>query len=266
MRKRVERVIVTMALAGTCFVGLSPMAMAEEVGSVSSPAVEEVRPEAELSVGLYSQYVWRGYALSNDSMVIQPSMTVGYKGFGFNLWGNLDTDNEIEETNSWNETDMTLSYDWAMAGMDFGVGYIYYALEGDDTQEFYGSISKEIGFVTPSFTVYRDTDSFPGWYMSLGLDSSIPVTDDLALDLGVKAAYLIADDTQLDGGNFSDLFDGVISASMTFPVAKYLTITPELYYSFPLSSEAKDLLEASNDVYNTNEDVIYGGVSASFSF
>jgi hypothetical protein len=172
-----------MVLAGACFLGLNPLVMAGEIEPETAPVVEEARPEAELTVGLYSQYVWRGYALSNDSLVIQPSMTVSHKGFGFNLWGNLDTDNEIEDTNSWTETDMTLSYDWTMAGMDFGVGYIYYGLEGDDSQEFYGSVSKEFNFITPGFTVYRDTDSFPGWYMSLGLESSIPVSDTLEVRL-----------------------------------------------------------------------------------
>ena len=266
MRKRVERTMVTIIVAGSYFLGLSPLVMAEEIEPVAAPAIEEVRPEADLTIGLYSQYVWRGYALSNDSMVIQPSMIVSYKGFAFNLWGNLDTDNKIEDTNSWTETDMTFSYDWSMAGMDFGAGYIYYALEGDDSQEFYGSISKEFDFITPIFTVYRDTDSFAGWYMLLGLESSIPVSDTLAVDLGFSAGYLIVDDGQVDGGDYSDFLDGVLSVSMSFPVSQYISITPEMHYSFPLSSQADDLLTLANDTYSTDEDIIYGGISASFSF
>nr|MDA3834360.1 hypothetical protein [Spirochaetales bacterium] len=139
MRKRVERTIATMSLAGMCFLGFTPtLVLAEEVAEATPTVIAEPeRPEADLTVGLYSQYVWRGWALSEESLVIQPSMTVSYEGFGFNLWGNLDADNQAEDTNSWNETDMTLSYDWDMLGVDFGVGYIYYALEGDDSQEFY---------------------------------------------------------------------------------------------------------------------------------
>ncbi len=265
MRKSINRRMATVVLAGSCFMLMSGnMVMAEE--AAPAVAVEVERPEADLTVGVYSQYVWRGWALSDETLVVQPSMTVSYKGFGFNLWGSLDTDDETEDTNSWTETDMTLSYDWSMFDVDFGVGYIYYALEGDDSQEFYAGLSKEVSFVTPSFTVYRDTDSFPGWYMSLGLDSSIPVSDALALDLGFSAGYLIADDAQLDGDDFSDLFDGVVSVSMTFPVTEFLSITPEMYYSFPLSSEADDVLEAGNDGFNSDEDVFYGGVSASLSF
>ncbi len=267
MRERVERTITAMALIGTCFMGLAPLAMAaEEIEPTTAPVVEEVKPEAELAVDVMSQYVWRGYALSGENMVIQPSMTMSYKGFAFNLWGNLDTDNEIEDTNSWTETDMTMSYDWSMVGMDFGVGYIYYALEGDDSQEFYGSASKDFGFMTTGCTVYRDTDAFPGWYIATEVGTAIPLNDDLAVDLGFTAGYLIADDTQVDGGDFSDFMDGVFSVSMTIDVAKYISVTPMVSYSFPLSSESDDLLELSNDAYGSNEDIIYGGVSASFAF
>ncbi len=259
MRKRAERTLATMALAGTCFMGFVPMAMAEEV--------EAAKPEAELAVDVLSQYVWRGYALSDDNIVIQPSMTVSHKGFAFNLWANLDTDNDAADGNNWNETDMTISYDWSMSGVDFGVGYIYYALEdgADDTQEFYAAISKGFEFVTPSFTVYKDTDAAPGWYMNLALESSIPVNEELAVDVGFSVGYLIVDELQVDGGDYSDFHDGVISVAMTFDVVEYVSVTPMLSYSFPLSSEADDLLEASN-AGNGDEDILYGGVNVSFAF
>ena len=56
-------------------------------------------PSADASVAFLSKYVWRGFELSDDSIVIQPSMTVAYKGFGMNLWGNLDTDYFATKTN-----------------------------------------------------------------------------------------------------------------------------------------------------------------------
>ena len=101
------------------------------------PAVmaEEEAPSAEAAVGFYSKYVWRGFELSDDSIVIQPSLSVAYKGFGANLWANLDTDLYGADTHKWNETDYTLSYDGAYEKFGYGVGWIYYALDGtDDTQ------------------------------------------------------------------------------------------------------------------------------------
>ena len=41
---------------------------------------EEEAPSAEASVAFLSKYVWRGFELSDDSLVIQPSMTTSYKG------------------------------------------------------------------------------------------------------------------------------------------------------------------------------------------
>ena len=53
---------------------------------------EEEAPSGGADIALLSQYVWRGYAFSDSSIVIQPSISAGYKGFGLNLWGNLDID------------------------------------------------------------------------------------------------------------------------------------------------------------------------------
>lgn len=145
MKRR--RYVVPAAIVGA-MLGWMTMPMtgaAEEISTVNSTAVldsksmsipaetEEEAPAADLTVGLYSKYVWRGYELSKGSMVIQPSMTVGYKGFGFNLWGNLDTDQNEKlygDTGSnWNETDMTISYDGAYKIVGYSAGYIYYALD-----------------------------------------------------------------------------------------------------------------------------------------
>ena len=124
-----KKIIVT-TVATTLFLG----------GAALSASAEEEMPSADLSVSLLSKYVWRGYELSNDSIVIQPSMTVGYKGFGFNLWGNLDTDQDEElfgtDGGNWNETDMTLSYDGSAGMVGYSIGYIYYGLDGAaDSQE-----------------------------------------------------------------------------------------------------------------------------------
>jgi hypothetical protein len=54
-------------------------------------APAEDKPTGSLAVSALSKYVWRGYENTKDSIVVQPSMTVGYKGFSANVWGNLDT-------------------------------------------------------------------------------------------------------------------------------------------------------------------------------
>ncbi len=221
---------------------------------------EEEKPSAELGVGVYSTYVWRGFGLSDDSLVIQPGMTVGYKGFGVNLWGNLDTDQAGMESESfnWNETDVTLSYDGAAGMLGYSVGWIYYDLEGiEDTQEVYLGASLDT-ILAPSLTLYMDIANVPGYYVSLGIGHSIAMGEGLALDLGASIGFMD------DDADYSELHDGLISVSMTFPVGEYLSISPELYYSFALSSEASDYIEAVS--VTADDNYIYGGVSASFAF
>ncbi len=128
---------------------------------------EEGSPTGDLSVFLLSKYVWRGYELSKDSIVIQPSMSVGYKGFGFNLWGNLDTDQDTTlydvDGANFNETDMTLSYDGSAGMVGYSIGYIYYGLDGAaDTQEIYAGVSVDT-IAAPSLTIYRDYDRLYVW-------------------------------------------------------------------------------------------------------
>ena len=226
----------------------------------ASAYAEEEKPTADFTVGAYSKYVWRGYELSDDSIVVQPSLTVAYKGFAVNLWGNVDTDHYVTESNEFNETDLTLSYDWAMGPVGFSVGYIYYALDeeaiGEDSQEFYISASLDT-ILSPTLTLYRDSDTYRGTYVALDVSHSLPITDDIGLDLGAKVSYLDFDESDYDAFQ-----DGVLSAALSIPLTDYISVAPEVYYSFPLSSDAEDELDNGEG----DDSFFYGGVSVSYSF
>jgi hypothetical protein len=257
-----RKLLAGVAATGVCFSMFSGMAFAEED-----------KPTGNLTVGAFSQYIWRGFELSKDSIVVQPSMTVGYKGFSANLWGNLDTDpyatDDTNNSNNWNETDLTLAYGWEMGPATFSVGYIYYALDAaEDSQEFFVSAALNT-LLKPTLTVYRDTDFYPGWYTTLGISHSFPVQGDITLDLGAQASYLAADEAETyaeaDGSKYSNFHDGVLSVGLTVPVNKYITVIPKLSYTFPLSSDAEDLMRASSKS-GEDDDFIYGGVSVSMTF
>ncbi|MEN8142451.1 MAG: hypothetical protein ABFQ82_02505 [Thermodesulfobacteriota bacterium] len=245
----------TAILTGIMAIGLTAL--------MSGSALAEEKPEAGLTMGAYSQYVWRGYAFSDSSVVIQPSMTVAYKGFGVNLWGNLDTDYDDGTSKgiNWNETDMTISYDGSAGKIGYGIGWIYYNLGselGADSQEVYAGVSVDT-LLAPTLTIYNDIDNFRGYYATLGISHSIPVAEGLTLDLGAQIGYYDLDDT-----NYSEFHDGLVSAAMTFAINDYVSVTPELYYSFALTNEAEaDIIAVSSD---GDDDHIYGGVSASFAF
>jgi hypothetical protein len=241
-----------MIVAGTLTVSMLA------AGASMALAEEEV-PTADASVSIYSTYVWRGFGLSDDSIVIQPSMTVGYKGFALNLWGNLDTDYFATGTTKYNETDITLSYDGAYEKLGYGVGYIYYALDGtDDTQEFYGNLSYDILF-SPTLTFYYDVDTFSGaYYVTFDISHSFPIGEKYSLDLGALVSYL--DDNE----DYDAFHNGVLSASMSFPVGKYFSITPEFNYSFALSSDAEDYIEGLSA--DDDDSYFYGGTTISLAF
>jgi len=243
---------LSLAVLGTVFsLGLATTAMAEEA-----------KPTADLNVALLSQYVWRGFITSKDSVVIQPSMTVAYQGVGVNLWGNLDskqykTDGS-EKTSNFNETDLTLSYDGSAGIVGYGAGYIYYGLEGvRDTQEVYAKASLNT-LLTPTLTLYKEFTATKGWYVKLGIGQTLELTKDIKLALGAGAGYL---DSQT---GYNELHDGVLSATLSVPVVQYVTVSPQLYYSFPLSSKAKDYLKAVN--LTEKADCLYGGVAVDFAF
>jgi hypothetical protein len=262
MRKK-----ITAAALGICI-------LASTSGVVFA---EEDKPTADLTVAALSKYVWRGQEFSKDSVVIQPSMTVGYKGFSANLWGNLDTDlyDTTSESSNWTETDLTLSYDRSFGAVGVTAGYIFYGLDGaNDSQEIFVSASLDT-LLAPTLSVYRDYDNYAGWYVTLGVSHSFPITADLNLDLGAQVGYLEADEASTYGEvisgaeseteAYSALHDGTLSASMSFPVNEYISVTPSLTYVFPLSSEASDLMELRSK-NGTDDSFLYGGVSFSMAF
>ena len=249
------------------------------VGFGGCRAAQE-RPSAELTVDVLSQYVWRGLALSDDSVVIQPSMTVSYLGAYVNLWGNYDTDRDNEHAPAlkgadWNETDFTFGYiyDELPYGVVLDIGGIYYALDGDDSLELFGGLlaicpKTGIGF---GLRVYREISHYPATWLELSAarDFDLPWYG-ASLALSVSAMYLASADKGAypDPDDPEDEFSGwsylQVGAEISFPVGKYLTVTPKIYYSFSLSEEADHLLEDGS--WDNHHDHFFGGVGVSFAF
>lgn len=237
-------------------------------------AEDEAKPSASADIAVLSQYIWRGFALSRDSIVIQPSATVSYKDVSFNLWGNLDTDlyTDPDGEAQFDETDMTFSYDKSFGMVSLGAGYIYYGLDGvPDSQEIYLSLGLDT-LLSPSLTVYREIANYEGWYISLGISHSFELPKEITLDLAGSIGYLSYDDAYEvdDNGDettdkYSAFHNGLVSMGLTIPVGKYFSVVPMIAYSFPLSNEAENLIK-SGPFSNDNSDFLYGGVTANISF
>jgi uncharacterized protein (TIGR02001 family) len=234
-------------------------------GGAFTSWAEEESPSASGSVSFLSKYMWRGYELSGDNLVLQPSITLGYKGFAVNSWSNMDTD--ADNKTSWTETDLTLSYDKKVGPVGLGAGYIYYGLnEADDTKEFYLKASYDT-ILAPTLIMYRDIDAFPGYYFNLCLSHSFDVAEWMSLGLSGGVGYYISStDKIVEAGTddkYNGLQDGLLSATLNVPVGKYATVAPTISYAFALSNKAKILLKPADQEYSNN---LFGGVVFSIAF
>jgi hypothetical protein len=228
--------------------------------AVNASAEDE---EGGLSVsadaGIFSKYIWRGYDYS-DNIVVQPSLTLDYKGFSLNAWANIDTD--PDDGKKWNETDWTLSYETSTGPLSLGAGYIYYdPRDADDTSEIYIYAGYET-LLSPTLTIYKDIDLTPGYYFNLGLSHSIEITEDISMDFSGGLGYYIShNDSIIEEAaqkRYKGFQDGLISASMNIPVSKSLTVSPSISHSFALSKKARVLLGASSNTF--------GGITLTYSF
>jgi hypothetical protein len=253
---------------------------------------EEEKPAGDFTAAVMSRYISRGYELSRNSVVIQPSMTVGYKGFSVNLWGNLDTapysPGNTSYTGTWNETDLTLSYSKTLGLFNVGGGYIYYSLaslnkdaaDRNDSQELFASVTLNT-LLSPTLTVYKEIDHYRNWYFLLGISHLFELNQRVSLKLAASASYLLSSDAdtypKFDSNalptteKFSNFHDGSVSASLPIKVSNNITLTPTLSYIFPLTGDAKDEMKGvglKGSVLPADRDSSFlcGGISASFSF
>ena len=264
---------------------------------------EEEKPTGDFTVSAMSQYFWRGYELSRNSVAIQPSMTIGYKGFSANFWGNLDTQpystGATNYSNTWNETDLTLSYSKSLGLVTLGGGYIYYALgslnkdapKRADSQELFVTASLDT-LLSPTLTVYKEIDRYKQWYFLLGISHAFELSSVVSLKLGASASYLLS--TYADAGlfnagagyggypkfdsssaatneKFSNFHDGSLSASLPIKATGQITVTPTVSWIFPLSDDAKyemkgQGLKGTAAASDRDSSYITGGLALSFSF
>ncbi|HME42406.1 MAG TPA: hypothetical protein VKF36_04905, partial [Syntrophorhabdales bacterium] len=201
------------------------------------------------------------------------------------FWGNIDSHEKATQNfnpddpghQSFNETDLTLSYTYVLDKFSFTGGYIYYGLRyANETQEFFGSVSYD-WFLKPTLSIYRDFSAYPGWYLNLSIGHSFKIYQEVTLDLGASAGYEIGTGNFWDtyqpatgaytGSKYSAFHDGMVKAGLTIPVTKKVVIQPMIAYWFPLSNNAEK--RDNGNSYNPNgylKCLWQGGVTVAYSF
>jgi|SRR5271157_1001462 len=232
---------------------------------------QKVIPEdltADLNTSFYSKYVWRGYELSKNSLVIFPSATIGYKGFAFNVWVDYDTrfDNPPPgqtKTNKVQETDLTLTYSNKVdfLKLNYTVGWIHYDTDGfhgdvpTQNQELFVTLGLDWSLLKPTLSVYREIQTGEAWYTNLGVSHGFNVYKNWFLDVGGWISYMYNHSTL----NYSGLHDGNLWTSLTIPLTPFWSIAGKIQYSFPLSHIAEDQIQAAS--FNGRDSKwLYGGI------
>ena len=254
---------------------------------------EEPKVTGSGSLGIYNQYIFRGYEIGKSGLVVQPTLAASYKGFSATLWGNMDTNQRSTKSadfsseskafkKGWNETDLTLSYTHAFDKLSLTGGYIYYGTKyADETEELFATIAYDI-ISKPSLSMYRDITNYKGTYINLSFAHSVRIYKGATLDLGASFGYFIGESNYwktyeeasaaYTGSKYQGFHDGMVKAGVTIPVTKSFTIQPVVQYWFPLSGHAKKEYDNGADIkesYNPNGPVksnfVYG-IGFTYSF
>jgi hypothetical protein len=262
---------------------------------------EDDKPAGNFTVSALSQYIWRGYENTRNSIVFQPSMTVAYYGFTANVWGNMDTkpytQTDADDASTWTETDLTLAYNRTFGAFNAGAGYIYYGLGAADSGGIKPSDSQEIYFsvginklLNPTLTVYKEIDRYRQWYVLISVSHVFELNPAVALQLSAAAGYLKSeyadaalyhvgggyggypkfdDNYQPTDDDFDNFHDGTFTAALSIKIAEHVTVTPTLSYVFALSDDARKEIKARGKKENpadNDSSFLYGGMSIAVSF
>ena len=129
--------------------------------------------------------------------------------------------------------------------------------------------------LSPSLTINREIHDYQHWYLLLGVSHSFEITKVVSLELSGSASYLKSMDSdeypkinssgQETGDKYNALHDGVVSASLPVSVGKYITVTPSLSYTFPLSNDARHEMKWRS-MKGNDADFVYGGITVSMAF
>ena len=231
----------------------------------------------EISIATLSQYIDRGEELSRHSIVIQPSVTFRYKGFGATIWSNWDSSPYHKGEDRWNEVEYTLFYGGEYRFLNYEAGYKYDEAFGfsPDTHEIYVRLGADV-LLEPTIEITKEVGHDRYWYFLFSLGHSFPlIKEKLALNLSASAGYLHTNDENTypkvnrygaeTGHAFKNFLDGTLTAELPYNISENITITPTLSYTFPLCAEAKHLMRYMS-MTGKERSFLYGGLIVTYNF
>ena len=118
--------------------------------AMAIPAAAQDKVEVNVGADVVSSYIWRGQDLGNAS--IQPTLSVGYRGFKLTAWGSAGFSKEDTK-----EFDLTLGYaggGFSVSVTDYwfnnGPGYFHYGA-GNTAHVFEAQVGYDFGFLAANW-------------------------------------------------------------------------------------------------------------------
>ena len=241
------------------------LAAAIALGVAAGASAEETeRPSVSADVAVISKYVWRGLILTDDP-VLQPSLTVGYKGLGLNIWANTDLTDVNGTPGEINELDYTLDYSFSVKKVNLGVGVIQYTFPHtgfEPTTELFGTAALDV-LLSPTVKIYWDVDEVGGVYGTVGIGHSFALGEargiSPVLDLSASLGYATSGWNEgYYGVNSSGFVDLLLTAGLPIPIDGHLSITPYVSYSKVIDSDLKNAV--------ADDDAAFFGATLSVAF
>ena len=232
-------------------------ALAAATALVAGNAQAEV--EYELHTGYTSEYLFRGTNLGSDLAEI--GLDAAYEWNGLSISGGawaaaFDSAYTSDDVDS--EIDL-----YAEVGKDWGflttsVGYIYYynGLSSEygnifrDTQEVYGSISHDFGFINAYLTYFWDVAGDNDGYSELGVSKAFELNSCLTLNLSSNVGYLV------EQGKATAI---TTKAALDWGFAEHAKISPFAALSIALSDDI-------DTAYYQSKNELVGGAMLTVSF
>ena len=118
--------------------------------AMAIPAAAQDKVEVNVGADVVSGYIWRGQDLGNAG--IQPTLSVGYRGFKLTAWGSAGFSREDTK-----EFDLTLGYaggGFSVSVTDYwfdnGPGYFHYGA-GNTAHVFEAQVGYDFGFLAANW-------------------------------------------------------------------------------------------------------------------
>lgn len=220
----------------------------------------DLQPSFEMAY--LNKYVWRGINGTNKP-VLQPSASLAYEQFYFNLWGNFELTDINQSRYKFTEYDFTLSRGFNYRALNIETGLIHYRFPhtgNNPTSEVFTNFSINT-LLSPSYGIYWDIDQASGgFYNDFSVSHQFKkVFDfrddffsslDLAAHIGFASRKYNLSYFRVNAGHFSDY---ACSVSLPTQWGKWMFI-PQVSFSGLINKQirSKASYKKDNLVYGVN--------------